>query len=76
MAFGPAAGLACVDELARDPLLARYHWLPSVRGDLLYKLGRFDEARADFLHAATLAGNARDKTFLLARADACTGLPA
>ncbi|MEA9675284.1 sigma-70 family RNA polymerase sigma factor [Xanthomonas campestris pv. raphani] len=76
MAEGPAAGLVLVEALQQDSALRHYHLLPSVRGDLLYKLGRFDEARADFLHAATLAGNARDKTFLLARADACTGLPA
>lgn len=76
MAEGPAAGLVLVEALQQDNTLRHYHLLPSVRGDLLYKLGRFDEARADFLHAATLAGNARDKTFLLARADACSGLPA
>ena len=52
MAFGPAAGLELVDALAREPALARYHLLPSVRGDLLAKLGRLDEARAEFERAA------------------------
>ena len=69
MAFGPAQGLEIVDGLAQDKQLARYHWLPSVRGDLLEKLGRRDEAREAFLHAAELAGNAREKTFLLERAE-------
>lgn len=70
MAFGPAAGLACVDELAADPLLARYHWLPSVRGDLLAKLGRNAEARAAFETAAALTANQRERELLLDRAAA------
>jgi RNA polymerase sigma factor (sigma-70 family) len=68
MAFGPAAGLELVDELTDEPTLKSYHLLPSVRGDLLYKLGRFDEARAEFLHAAELARNSRERELLLARA--------
>jgi predicted RNA polymerase sigma factor len=70
MAEGPAAGLAIVDRLREEPALRRYHWLPSVRGDLLAKLGRKDEARAEFLHAAELAGNGREREFLLERARA------
>jgi RNA polymerase sigma factor (sigma-70 family) len=70
MAEGPAAGLAIVDRIASDPLLRRYQWLPSVRGDLLAKLGRTEEARAEFLKAAELAGNGREREFLLARAQA------
>jgi RNA polymerase sigma factor (sigma-70 family) len=68
MAFGPAAGLEIIDRLGEEKALRNYHWLPSVRGDLLAKLGRKDEARAEFLRAAELAGNAREKTFLLERA--------
>jgi RNA polymerase sigma factor (sigma-70 family) len=68
MAEGPAAGLAIVDRLREAPALRRYHWLPSVRGDLLAKLGRKDEARAEFLQAAELAGNGREREFLLERA--------
>ncbi len=68
MAHGPAAGLAIVDVLMQDKALARYHWLPSVRGDLLEKLGRREEARAAFAQAADMAGNAREKAFLLERA--------
>ncbi|AOJ73020.1 MULTISPECIES: RNA polymerase sigma factor [Burkholderia] len=68
MAFGPAAGLEIVDGLAADPALARYHWLPSVRGDLLAKLGRRDEARAEFRRAAGMTLNAREREMLLARA--------
>lgn len=68
MAFGPAAGLEIIDRLGEGKALRNYHWLPSVRGDLLAKLGRKDEARAEFLRAAELAGNAREKTFLLERA--------
>jgi predicted RNA polymerase sigma factor len=71
MAFGPAAGLRLVDELGTEPLLRDYHLLPSVRGDLLVKLGRTEEARAEFERAAALAGNARERTFLLARAANC-----
>jgi RNA polymerase sigma factor (sigma-70 family) len=67
MAFGPSEGLAIVDAIADDPALARYHLLPSVRGDLLFKLGRFREARAEFERAATLTGNVREREMLLAR---------
>lgn len=72
MAFGPAAGLPLVDALVRDPTLAGYHLLPSVRGDLLLKLGRFDEARAEFERAAKLTHNERERAFLLERARSCT----
>jgi predicted RNA polymerase sigma factor len=71
MAFGPAAGLALVDEIASEPSLASYHVLPSVRGDLLFKLGRSLEARAEFERAASLTGNARERAMLLERARAC-----
>jgi predicted RNA polymerase sigma factor len=68
MAFGPAAGLEIVDELTCEPSLKNYHLLPSVRGDLLAKLARFDEARAEFERAATLTKNARERKLLLERA--------
>ncbi len=68
MAEGPAAALAIVDRLANEPVLKTYHLLPSVRGDLLHKLGRFAEARAAFETAASLAGNAREQEFLKRRA--------
>jgi RNA polymerase sigma factor (sigma-70 family) len=68
MAFGPAAGLEIVDPLSADPQLAGYHLLPSVRGDLLAKLGRFDEARAEFERAATLTRNTRERELMLDRA--------
>jgi len=68
MADGPAAGLDIVDALRDDPALKTYHWLPSVRGDLLAKLGRNDEARAEFERAAALARNARERELLLDRA--------
>jgi predicted RNA polymerase sigma factor len=71
MAFGPAAGLELVDALAAEPSLASYHLLPSVRGDLLARLGRHDEARIELERAAGLAGNARERDLLLARAAAC-----
>ena len=64
MAFGPAAGLEVVDSLTADPALAGYHLLPSVRGDLLAKLGRFDEARAEFARAAELTQNVRERELL------------
>ncbi|GAA3386642.1 RNA polymerase sigma factor [Cryptosporangium minutisporangium] len=70
MADGPAAGLRLVDELAGEPALREYHLLPSVRGDLLAKLGRREEARAEFERAAGLARNARERAFLLERAAA------
>lgn len=72
MAFGPAAGLELVDSLTSEPSLEKYHLLPSVRGDLLSKLGRFDEARAEFQRAASLTQNARERDLLLERAAACT----
>jgi RNA polymerase sigma factor (sigma-70 family) len=71
MAFGPAAGLELVDELAEEPTLRGYHLLPTVRGDLLAKVGRFDEARAEFERAATLTRNTRERDLLLERAAAC-----
>jgi RNA polymerase sigma factor (sigma-70 family) len=70
MAFGPAEGLALVDALASEPALKHYHLLPAVRGDLLVKLGRLDEARAEFERAASLTRNAREKKLLLDRAAA------
>ena len=72
MAFGPAAGLELVDALAAEPSLKSYHLLPSVRGDFLFKLGRFAEAREEFARAASLTRNARERDFLLDRARACT----
>ncbi len=71
MAFGPAVGLELVDALTSEPQLLAYHLLPSVRGDLLAKLGRFDEARAEFERAASLTRNARERELLLERAAAC-----
>jgi RNA polymerase sigma-70 factor, ECF subfamily len=68
MAYGPEAGLAVADRLTAEPLLNSYHLLPSVRGDLLEKLGRFEEARAEFERAAGLARNARERKLLLDRA--------
>ncbi|EYF08424.1 RNA polymerase sigma factor [Chondromyces apiculatus] len=71
MAGGPAAGLALVDALRAEPSLEGYHLLPSVRGDLLQKLGRLDEARAEFERAASLTRNAREQRLLRERAAAC-----
>jgi RNA polymerase sigma factor (sigma-70 family) len=71
MAFGPAAGLELVDALTADRSLQNYHLLPSVRGDLLKKLSRFEEARAEFARAASLTQNVRERTLLLQRAQAC-----
>jgi predicted RNA polymerase sigma factor len=68
MASGPQAGLALVDALTSVPALAGYHLLPSVRGDLLAKLGRHEEARAEFERAATLTRNGRERELLLGRA--------
>ena len=68
MAFGPQAGLDRIDALAAEPLLKSYHLLPSVRGDLLKKLGRLEEARAGFERAASLTQNAREKKLLMERA--------
>ncbi|HEX4517679.1 MAG TPA: DUF6596 domain-containing protein [Polyangiaceae bacterium] len=70
MAEGPAAGLAIVDELAREPQLREYPYLPSARADLLFKLGRMSEARAEFERAATMTKNARQREQLLERARA------
>lgn len=67
-AFGPEAGLDLVDALVADGELAAYHLLPAVRGDLLAKLGRGDEARAEFQRAAELTRNQRERDILLARA--------
>jgi len=71
MAFGPAAGLELVEALASEPLLQGYHLLPAVHGDMLDKLGRLDEARAEFERAASLTRNAREREVLLQRAAAC-----
>jgi RNA polymerase sigma-70 factor, ECF subfamily len=70
MAFGPAAGLELVDALLSEPSLKNYHLLPGVRGDLLAKLGRVDEARAEFQRAASLTRNSRERKLLLERAAA------
>ena len=71
MAYGPGAGLELVDALTTEPTLEAYHLLPSVRGDLLEKLGRFSEAQAEFERAASLAQNSRDRTLLIERAATC-----
>jgi predicted RNA polymerase sigma factor len=71
MASGPAAGLELIDTLVSEPSLQTYHLLPSVRGDFLFKLGRFDEAHLEFERAASLARNLREREFLLDRARAC-----
>lgn len=71
MAFGPAFGLQIVDELSGEPALKGYHLLPSVRGDLLVKLGRLGEARAEFERAASMTRNARERDLLLSRAAEC-----
>ena len=75
MALGPAAGLELVDALASERALENYHLLPSVRGDLLKKLSRLDEARAEFERAASLTRNARERKLLLERAQACAACP-
>jgi RNA polymerase sigma factor (sigma-70 family) len=75
MAFGPDKGLELVDKLAAEPALRTYHHLPSVRGDLLAKLGRRAEARAEFERAAALTRNARERELLLSRAAACIDRP-
>jgi len=75
MASGPAAGLELVEALAEEPSLKSYHLLPSVRGDLLAKLGRFDEAREEFERAAALTRNERERALLRARAAACVRAP-
>ena len=70
---GPAAGLELIDTLTSEPTLKAYHLLPSVRGDLLRKLGRLGEARAEFERAASLTRNERERKLLLDRAAACAG---
>jgi RNA polymerase sigma factor (sigma-70 family) len=75
MAFGPAAGLELVDALVSEPTLKSYHLLPSVRGDFLFKLGRFAEAQEEFARAASLTHNVREREFLLDRARACEAAP-
>ncbi len=71
IAFGPQAGLDLVNALTAEPSLRGYHLLPTVRGDFLFKLGRLDEARAEFERAAALTRNARERALLLERAGAC-----
>ena len=71
MAFGPAVGLELIDAILPSPLLSGYHLLPSVRGDLLAKLGRFEEARAELERAAKLTQNDRERALLVERARAC-----
>jgi len=71
MASGAAAGLELVDALMGEPALAQYHLLPSVRGDLLFRLGRHSEAQAEFTRAASLTRNSREQDFLLDRARLC-----
>lgn len=71
MAFGPTFGLQIVDELNTEPSMREYHLLPSVRGDLLLKLGRYDEARTEFERAGSLTENERERILLLNRAAAC-----
>jgi predicted RNA polymerase sigma factor len=71
MASGPAAALAVVDQLKNEPALKQYHLLPSVRGNLLEKLGRLQEAGREFEHAASLTRNVRERDLLLERAAAC-----
>lgn len=73
MAFGPAAGLELIDKIGSEPSLKMYHLLPSVRGDFLFKLGRFAEAQTEFERAASLTRNARERALLLDRARACAG---
>ena len=75
MASGPAAGLELIDTLASEPSLKAYHLLPSVRGDFLFKLGRFAEAQDEFARAASLAHNSREREFLLDRARTCAIAP-
>ena len=71
MAYGPGKGLELIDTLVSEPSLKSYHLLPSVRGDLLFKLGRFGEAQAEFERAATLTRNVRERELMLERAKAC-----
>ena len=71
MASGPAAGLDLVDALVSEPSLKGYHLLPAVRGDFLFKLSRYDEARVEFERAASLTRNSRERAFLLDRVKKC-----
>jgi predicted RNA polymerase sigma factor len=71
MAEGPAAGLALVERLLDEPVLADYHLLPTVRADFLGKLGRLEEAREDLLRAARMARSPRERELLLSRAESC-----
>ena len=71
MAFGPAAGLELIDQVVAGGALKNYHLLPGVRGDFLFKLGRFAEAQEEFLRAASMTQNARERDFLLSRAQKC-----
>jgi RNA polymerase sigma factor (sigma-70 family) len=75
MAFGPSAGLEIIDAIESEQSLKAYHLLPSVRGDFLFKLGRHAEARSEFQRAASLTQNAREREFLLGRAQACASQP-
>ena len=74
MAEGPAAGLAMVEALRDEPALRDYHLLPAVRADLLLRLNRREEARAEFERAAAMTGNARERDLLLGRARTCLRL--
>jgi predicted RNA polymerase sigma factor len=76
MAFGPGEGLAIVDALVEEGALKSYHLLPAVRGDLLTKLGRFEEARSEFERAASMTRNERERQLMTARAAACAALVA
>jgi predicted RNA polymerase sigma factor len=71
MAFGPQAGLELVDSLVDEPALRGYHLLPSVRGDILVRLGRLAQAREEFERAAEVCDNERERELLLSRAVAC-----
>ena len=71
MAFGPAVGLELIDQVVATGALKNYHLLPSVRGDFLFKLGRFAEAQDEFLRGASLTQNARERDLLLSRAQKC-----
>ena len=73
MAFGPEVGLMLVDALARDESLANYHLLPSVRGELMRRVGRVEEAKAELEKAARLTRNPTERALLLQRAAACGG---
>ena len=75
MAYGPQAGLELVDRLAAEPSLQGYHLLPAVRGDLLQKLARLDEARLEFERAASLTRNERERDLMLERARSCGAGP-